>query len=195
VATQGHRWRGGCCDCSGRRAGRAGVAGDGAVPGPVERGDDGRPRCPHVPQSSRAAGWPLPSPVPPPRRCARGRPFAPGRGPLCGTRGGPTAGWCWDQGWSPPQDKGLGPRWSHGADFPCETRDHAGTTALVLAPRVVPRKRPVWSHKTGVWSQGRTTDSASWSQGGTAKMCPVVPGVAACGTMTARRVAPRGGPS
>jgi len=103
--------------------------------------------------------------------------------------------WSPDHAWDRAQDKGVGPRWSHGADFPCETGDHAGTTGLVLGPRLVPQKRPVWSHKTGVWSQGGTTDSASWSQGGTTKMCPVVPGVAACGTMTARHVASGGGPS
>jgi len=99
-----------------------------------------------------------------------------------GTIRGPTVLWSQDHPWSLPQDKGLGPPWSHRPDFPCETRDHAGTTGLVLAPRLVPHKRPVWSHKTRVWSQGGTT-----------KMCPVVPGVAACGTMTARHVASGGG--
>jgi len=56
-----------------RRAGCAGVAGDGPLPGPGGRGDDdGRPRDRHSPRSAMRA---LPCPNPVPRRCARGRPY------------------------------------------------------------------------------------------------------------------------
>jgi len=82
-------------------------------------------------------------------------------------------------------------RWSHRPDFLCETRDHAGTTGLVLVPRLVPHKWPMWSHKTArvvpgwdhenvprgprcrsLWDQ----DSAPWCvRRGTVSSCPRSP--------------------
>jgi len=92
--------------------------------------------------SSRADAWPVPS-APSlragPLRCRGAR-----------TTGGPTVPWSSHHGWDRAQDKGVGPRWSHGADFTRKTRDQRGTTALVLVPRVVPWTRLVWSHRIGL---------------------------------------------
>jgi len=152
--------RGGCGSRSGRRSGRVGVAGDGPVSEPGERGTDGSGRRHHHrPRSALSAAV---CPYPPPRRCARG-PHVRGRRARgqTRTRRGPTARWSQDQAWSPPQDKGVGPSWSHRADFTRQTRDQRGTIALVLAPRVVPWKRLVWSHSIGLVVPQHRPDGAT----------------------------------